>query len=148
MKQSNNGCFNLPEYYQNEVYNSPPLGLFFYWGKGELQYNKTIASSISHNTIIYNIRVDKEIKKKLDNFFFSYKSLSFKKRDVLIRGDKEPEGIFYLKKGYVRQYTVSSTGKEKSVNIFKNPSFFPMIWALAEVENNYYYEAMSDVQVA
>lgn len=85
-----------------------------------------------------------KILQKLENFFSRYKNISFEKGQVIIGADGEPSGIFYLKQGYIRQHSLSALGKDKAVNIFKPPSFFPMIWALTDAANSYYFEAMSD----
>jgi CRP/FNR family transcriptional regulator len=53
-------------------------------------------------------------------------------------------GVFYLEKGLVRQYTITVKGEELTVNIYKPPSFFPMMWAINGTQNSFYFEAMED----
>jgi len=66
---------------------------------------------------------------------------------MLIRADDDPQGIFCLTKGYVRQYTISKTGFELSLQILKPISYFPMVWAVNGTPNVYYFEALTPVQV-
>lgn len=65
----------------------------------------------------------------------------------MIRADDDPPGIFYLKKGYVREYAISKKGDELVVNIFKPFSFFSMSWAINNTPNMYFFEAVTDLGV-
>lgn len=91
--------------------------------------------------------MDATVITKLDIFFGKYTQVKGKKGDIFIHAEEEPAGIFYLKKGLVRQYTVTAKGEELTVNIFKPPSFFPMMWAVNNTENLFYFEAMDDVEL-
>lgn len=91
--------------------------------------------------------MDTKVQEKLDNFFVDYKIKKYKKREILISPDQEPKGLFYLKEGSVRQYTVSQTGEELTINIFKPISFFPMGWVLNNTTPSHYFEAMIPVTV-
>lgn len=84
---------------------------------------------------------------KLDEFFSKYKQLIFKKGEMLIRADEQPVGAFFLKSGYVRLGSIFANGTELTLNIFKPGSFFPMMWAIGEVKNTYFCQAMSEVKV-
>lgn len=87
------------------------------------------------------------IGQKLEDFFSQYKHQRYKKGEILIRADEEPGGIFYLKAGTVKEYTISKKGEELVVNIFKPGAFFPMSWAINNSTNFYYYEALSELEV-
>jgi CRP-like cAMP-binding protein len=87
------------------------------------------------------------INSKLDSFFSKYKQQQYKKKEVLIRADEDPSYIFYLKKGKVRQYIISQKGGELVLNIFKPNSFFPMSHAINNIQNIYYFEAISEIDV-
>lgn len=90
--------------------------------------------------------MDKSIQLKLDNFFKKYKRQSFKKGEILIRADENPSGVYYLTKGLVKEYAISKKGEEIVVNIFKPNSFFPMSWAINETANEYYFEALKEIE--
>lgn len=66
---------------------------------------------------------------------------------MLIRADDDPQGIFCLTKGYVRQYTISPAGNELSLHILKPISYFPMVWAINGTPNVYFFEALTEVEV-
>lgn len=91
--------------------------------------------------------MDKNIAEKLEDFFTQYKHQTYKKNQILIRADDSPSGIFYLKNGMVKEYLISNNGDEVVVNIFKPISFFPMSWAINSTPNNYFFEAMTDLEV-
>lgn len=87
------------------------------------------------------------IIKKLDEFFGQYKLLKFKKKEIVIRADDPPSGIFYLKSGVVREYAISPKGEELTLNIYRPYAFFPMSYALNKTINNHFYEAQTLVTV-
>lgn len=91
--------------------------------------------------------MDSKIQKTLDDFFTQFKHQKYKKGEILIRADDNPSGIFYLKKGYVKEYAISKKGDELVVNIFKPISFFPMSWAINNTPNMYFSEAITDLEV-
>lgn len=91
--------------------------------------------------------MDKALQKKLDTFFFQYKLQKYKKGEILIRADENPSGIFYITKGTIKQYVISLEGVEQILTIYKSLSFFPMMWAINNTPNSYYFEAMSEVDV-
>lgn len=80
-------------------------------------------------------------------FYKQFVIRNYKKGEILIRADDDPQGIFCLTKGYVRQYTISKTGFELTLHILKPLSYFPMIWAINGAPNIYFYEALTPVEV-
>ena len=80
-------------------------------------------------------------------FYKQFVIRNYKKGETLIRADDDPQGIFCLTKGYVRQYTISKTGLELTLHILKPLSYFPMIWAINGAPNIYFYEALTPVEV-
>lgn len=91
--------------------------------------------------------MNKVVQDKLDNFFAKYHKVSYSPKEILIKAEAEPEGIFYLTKGVVRMYAVSVNGEEVVINIFRPISFFPMGWVLNGSITHYYFEALTDVKV-
>lgn len=91
--------------------------------------------------------MDTKIHEKLESFFTKFKHQTYKKGEILIRADDDPTGIFYLKKGFVKEYAISTKGDEMVVNIFKPISFFPMSWAINNTKNMHFFEAVTDVEV-
>ena len=91
--------------------------------------------------------MDINIQEKLDSFFKEFNNKKYKKGEILISAGEAPSGIFYLKDGIVKQYAISSKGDELILNIFKENSFFPMSWAINDTPNNYYFEAVTNVEI-
>lgn len=90
--------------------------------------------------------MDPNISSKIAGFFTQFKKIVYKKGELLIRADEAPSGIFYLKEGMIKEYTISQKGEELVVNMFKPISFFPMSWAINQTPNSYYFEALTDTE--
>lgn len=84
---------------------------------------------------------------EFENFYTRFTPRIYKKGELLIRSDDDPQGIFCLNKGYVRQYTISKAGIELTLHILKPVSYFPMVWAINGTPNIYNFEALTDVEV-
>lgn len=85
--------------------------------------------------------------KDFDTFYKQFSKRDYKKGETLIRADDDPQGIFCLTKGYVRQYTISKMGIELTLQILKPVAYFPLIWAINGASNIYNYEALTSVVV-
>lgn len=79
-----------------------------------------------------------------------YKSIDidYKKGETILRPEDTPQGVYYLEKGFIRSYLVSDRGKEMTLNIFKKGTYFPLQWALNNFDNEYFYEAMTNVKIS
>lgn len=91
--------------------------------------------------------MDKDVSKKVEDFFTQFKKQTFRKGEILIRVDDDPAGIYYLTEGIVKKYAISNKGEELTVNIFKPFAFFPMSWAVNLSPNTFFYEAATAVTV-
>ena len=85
--------------------------------------------------------------KEFEGFYDKFQTRKYKKGEILIRADDNPQGIFCLTKGYIRQYTISNLGFELTLYIHKPISYFPMVWAINGTPNIYYFEALTAVEV-
>jgi len=84
----------------------------------------------------------------LEQFFAKFNSVHFyKKGEIILRADENPPGVFFLKKGFIRLYSISPEGQEITFNVFKPDSFFSMMWAIGGSANAYFFEAMTAVEV-
>lgn len=91
---------------------------------------------------------DEKIIRKLNNFFNNFDKHQYQKGEIIIRSGEAPKGIFYLQRGFVRQYSISEKGDEVTLNLYKPHTFFPMMWALNNTPNNYYFETLTATSVA
>lgn len=85
--------------------------------------------------------------KEFEEFYKQFKTRSYKKGEILVRADDDPQGIFCLTKGYVRQYIISKNGYELTLHILKPVTYFPLVWAINGTPNVYYFEALTPVEV-
>lgn len=84
---------------------------------------------------------------KITTFFLNYQQYQFRAGEVLISPDDELYKIYFLKKGYVRQYILTLDGEEIALHIFRQGSFFPIMLVLAEAQNKYYFEAKTACEI-
>jgi len=82
---------------------------------------------------------------RLDLFFAKFKPLHYKKGETILRAGDPPAGVLYLKKGFIRLYSISRDGEELTLIIFKQGDFFPIMWAINATPNTYFLEAMTPV---
>lgn len=88
-----------------------------------------------------------EIAAKVAAFFANYPERKYARKHVLIQAGEDPGGVYYLTKGTVRQYDITTKGEEVVVNVFKPQAFFPISHTLNNMPNDYFYEASEDVNV-
>jgi CRP/FNR family transcriptional regulator len=92
--------------------------------------------------------MEKKPVSKLGLFFSNFRSLNYKKGEVIIRPEDTPPGVFYINRGYVRLYALSESGQELNLIIFQPGDFFPMIWAFNDHALTQYCEAMTPLEVS
>jgi len=82
---------------------------------------------------------------RLDKFFSRYKKIHYKKGELILRGGDSPQGVYFIQRGYVKDYSISKEGEELTLIIFKPEDFFPMQWVFNNTPNAHYFEAMTEV---
>ena len=80
-------------------------------------------------------------------YFQQHPSLSYRKKENVLRSEDTPQGIFFILNGYVKMNVTYPSGRELTVNIFKPSTYFPMMWALGDIPNNYDFQAMTPVLI-
>lgn len=72
--------------------------------------------------------------------------MQFSKAETIINGFNEPEGVYLIKKGFVKAYSLSNNGHSKLLLIHEAGEFVPLPWALDGAHTTgLSYEAMTDV---
>jgi CRP-like cAMP-binding protein len=84
---------------------------------------------------------------KLSNFFSKFKKYFYKKGETILRGGDVPQGVCFIGKGYVKDYSVSREGEELTLIMFKPGDFFPMQWVFNAWINVHYFEAATPVEI-
>lgn len=87
-------------------------------------------------------------QEKLEQFFFKKKLFFYKRGSVIVRPEDSPQGVYYLKKGYMKDSSVSLEGQEFTLFIFKPEDIFPYRWAFADLPIEHSFTAMTDCMVA
>jgi len=82
----------------------------------------------------------KYVPGKLRRFFTRYKAIVYKKGEIILRPEDEPQGVYYIKEGFVKLSTILEDGKELTLNIYKPGTYFPMMWAIGGISNSYYFQ--------
>lgn len=90
--------------------------------------------------------MDTPVITQLNTFFGQFPSSEYKKGDIVIQANSTPSGIFYIESGIIRSYYLSEEGSEITLNMYKPHTFLPMSWAIANVPNTHFYEAMTVVK--
>lgn len=74
--------------------------------------------------------------------------MKFSKDETIIDGLSEPKGVYLIKQGYVKAYTITKDGDENLMLIHDTGEFIPLVWALDGIHSaGLYYMAMTDVTV-
>lgn len=81
-------------------------------------------------------------------YFAKFPIHSYKKDWPIVNAGDKLKKIFYLKKGYVRLYSISSEGKDLTLIVYKPGDFFPLFTALLpNVPYRYWVEAMTPCEI-
>lgn len=91
----------------------------------------------------------KNIEDESINAHFSDGQLMhFSREETIINGVNEPEGVYLIKKGFVKAYSVSKAGHGNLLLIHQAGDFIPLPWALDGAHTTgLFYEALTDVTV-
>lgn len=74
--------------------------------------------------------------------------LRYSNGETLINGLDEPEGVYLIKSGFVKAYSVSQDGHANLLLVHEAGEFIPLPWALDGAHTTgLFYEAMTDVTV-
>ncbi|HSX29262.1 MAG TPA: Crp/Fnr family transcriptional regulator [Candidatus Saccharimonadales bacterium] len=90
---------------------------------------------------------EQSASEKVAAFFSNYPLRTYPEGQILIHAGDQPQAILYIASGKVRQYDISYRGDDVVVNIFKEGAFLPMLWAMTEAENRYFFAAETELQV-
>ena len=97
--------------------------------------------------VYYLDAMNEKLKKKAEAFFLHFRQIKLEKGELILKADRALADVFYLKNGYVREYTESAQGVELTLHVFAPGSYFPMTDLLAGIKNRYYYEALTSVEI-
>ncbi len=84
---------------------------------------------------------------QLESFFEQYPIRHFDKGQIIIATNETPPGIFYVISGQIRQYDITDLGADIVIDVLLATSIFPLDWAVRDVSSQYFYQAISPVEV-
>jgi len=85
--------------------------------------------------------------RQASKFFASAPEKSFSKGSIIISPEDDLEKIYYLSRGKVKQYVLSSSGEEVIIHIFRPSAFFPIMLVLGGATNRFYFQALTKIKV-
>ena len=91
--------------------------------------------------------MDQKVNQKVDQFFSNYPVKSVPSGQVILQAGDQPQLVYHLIQGRVKQYDLSEQGTEVIVNVFKPPAFFPMSYVINDAPNEYYFETEIETQM-
>lgn len=95
-----------------------------------------------------NMNINKSDSESIISHFREGTEESFAKGDIMVQGDEEPKGVYFIMSGYVKAYSISQLGQINLLLIHGDCEIMPLPWALdGKQKLGIYYEAISDVTV-
>lgn len=82
-------------------------------------------------------------KQQLTEFFSRYKKISYKKREVILRADDTPSGVYFIESGHVREYSIFPHGQELTLFLSNPKDVFPIRWTFTNNVNTKFFEAFT-----
>src|ERR1700691_5147806 len=103
---------------------------------------------MNNMTLRHNMTLSQSDSESIVSHFHEGSQGTFLKGDVLVQGDEEPSGVFFIQSGYVKAYSISQLGQQNLLLIHGANEIMPLPWALDGPQKiGIFYEAMSDVKV-
>lgn len=82
------------------------------------------------------------------SFFSDGATLNFAAGETIINGFDEPDGVYLIKKGFIKSHSTSNDGHANLLLILEAGEIMPLPWALDGFHvTGLFYEAMTDVVV-
>jgi CRP/FNR family cyclic AMP-dependent transcriptional regulator len=95
-----------------------------------------------------NMTLNRHASESIDAHFDEGTTKRYLKNEVIVQGDEEPSGVFFILEGYVKAYSISQLGQQNLLLIQGEHEILPLPWALDGPQKvGIFYEAMSDVTV-
>lgn len=91
--------------------------------------------------------MEPDVASKIEQFFAKFPLRKYPKGQIIIFAGEEPEHVFHIVKGKVREYDISYRGDEVVVNVFKPPAFFPMSFAINRTPNHYFFKTEEEAEI-
>lgn len=95
-----------------------------------------------------NLHVATRKDKNISSYFSDGMTYHFKSGETIVNGYDEPDGVYLVKKGFVKSYSTSDDGHANLLIVHEEGEILPLPWALDGYHRTgLFYEAMGDVTV-
>jgi CRP-like cAMP-binding protein len=95
-----------------------------------------------------NMTLNRRASESIDAHFNEGTTKRYLKNEIIVQGDEEPTGVFFIIEGYVKAYSISQLGQQNLLLIQGEHEILPLPWALDGPQKvGIFYEAMSNVTV-
>lgn len=84
---------------------------------------------------------------EIRKLFSSGRKLSYRKGEIIQHANEPPQGVYFISKGYVKEYTLSNNGVEHLNIMYESGEIFSLLWVFLGARQNVFREAQSDVEV-
>jgi CRP/FNR family transcriptional regulator len=71
----------------------------------------------------------------------------YRKGEIIVRPDDEPDMMYCIKTGFVKVYSVNSRGEQYVHIVWGAEEMFPLAWLVNRTRRNVYYEALTNCEV-
>ena len=85
--------------------------------------------------------------KQVEAFFKCGQQLHVLKGQCIIRGEDEPQGLYYIDRGLVRAYGINQRGEDYTFAILAPKELFPLNWLLHETRRQIFFQAITPCHV-
>jgi CRP-like cAMP-binding protein len=86
------------------------------------------------------------VHQQLLEFFSQSKLRTYRKHDLILHEDDVPNGVYLIKSGYLRLYSISPDGEELTRLVLGPQDVFPIRWTFTQEPIDYYAEPMTELQ--
>ncbi len=84
---------------------------------------------------------------QVKQFFAPAPEKTFRKGSILISPEDKVENIYYLASGNVKMTVLNSNGEDITIHVFRPGAFFPMMLAISNSPNRFYFQALTKIKV-
>lgn len=88
--------------------------------------------------------VNRNAKQMLNDLFRASSKIQCQRGQVVLQAGDPPDGVYLITSGYIKVYSIRSTGDLSLHVIYKPGELFPLLWTYRGTNTNAYYEAMDD----
>jgi len=82
-----------------------------------------------------------------DISFNTYPIKYFRAKQLILSPGEGSGNLYILESGFVKVYRITGTGLEIVFTILKSEAFIPLLVALGDTKNDFYFEALTDCRV-